>query len=180
VLKTWKATFVPLALLLAVLAAACGGESGSGTTSSEAATTLAANQRFTDAQWQQYQTDNASFKKVNDTALNKISVCTKPINPPPGTVEKCMGDSLTNLSSATKQLDQTLQGLTGSVSGKCLTALSGLLSYVTPYEASIAALQNTIDTQNFAAAYNSVTSMTSTSANGQKANAVVKEDCAPA
>jgi hypothetical protein len=176
--KTWNSTMVALALLLAVLAAACGGESGTGSTSSEA-TTLAANKRFTDAQWQQYQSDNASFKKVNDTALTKISVCTKPINPPPGTVEKCVGDSLTNLSSATKQLDQTLKGLTGSVSGKCLTALTGLLSYVTPYEASIAALQNTIDTKNFAAAYNSVTTMTSTSANGQKANAVVKRDCAP-
>ena len=91
-----------------------------------------------------------------------------------------MGDSLTNLSAATQQLGETLNGFTDSVGGACLTALNGLLNYVRPYQASIKSLQNTIDADNYAAAYSSASSMQTARASGRQANEAVKTNCAPA
>ncbi len=165
-------------MLLSALAAGCGGDSSSEQTTTAAK--AAPNERFTTAEWEKYQTDAAAFQKLNDSTLAKVVVCTKPINPPPGAMSKCVGDSLTNLGTATEKLGQTLQGLTSSVGGACLTALNGLLNYVRPYQASIASLQNVIDSDNYAAAYNAASSMKTARADGRAAKAQVTKDCAPA
>jgi hypothetical protein len=166
------------AVLLSALAAGCGGDSSSEPTTTAAK--AAPNERFTTAEWEQYKTDAAAFQKLNDSTLAKVSVCTKPINPPAGAMTKCVGDSLTNLGTATEKLGQTLEGLTSSVGGACLTALNGLLNYVRPYQASIASLQNTIDSDNYAAAYSAASSMKTARTDGRAANAQVMKDCAPA
>ena len=164
-------------MLLSALAAGCGGDSGSESTTTAAK--AAPNERFTEAEWEQYQADATAFQNLNDTTLVKVTACTKPINPPPGAMTKCVGDSLTKLGAATEKLGQTLDGLTSSVSGECLTALNGLLNYVRPYQASINSLQNTIDADNYAAAYSSSSSMKTARANGRAANTEVKAACAP-
>ena len=100
-------------MLLSALAAGCGGDSGSESTTTAAK--AAPNERFTEAEWEQYQADATAFQKLNDTTLVKVTACTKPINPPPGAMTKCVGDSLTKLGAATEKLGQTLEGLTWSV-----------------------------------------------------------------
>ena len=144
------------------------------------ATTNAANKPFTAAQWQEYQAAVAAFQKVNLPALNRVELCAKKINPPPGAMEKCVGDELTKANAATDKLSNTLKGFTGSVGGACLTALNGFLGYVAPYKASIQALQQTISTDNAAAAYNSASSIETARAGGLAKNEAVKKDCAPA
>lgn len=166
-------------MLLSALAAGCGG-GDSGSESTTTAAKAAPNQRFTEAEWEQYKTDAAAFQKLNDSTLAKVTVCTKPINPPPGAMTKCVGDSLTTLSQATETLGGTLQGLASSVGGECLTAVNGLLNYVRPYQASINSLQNTIDSDNYAAAYSSASSMQTARADGRSANTEVMAACAPA
>ena len=98
--NTWKPLFVLLALLLPAFAAGCGGD-GNDSASTTAATTTsakaAAGDRFTTAQWQQYQADAAAFQKLNAATLVKVNACTSTINPPAGAMSKCVGDSLTNL-----------------------------------------------------------------------------------
>ena len=165
--------------MLSAVAAGCGG-GDSGSESTTTAAKAAPNERFTTAQWEQYQADAAAFQTLNQSTLAKVTVCTKPINPPAGAMTKCVGDSLTNLSTATEKLGQTLQGLTSSVGGACLTALNGLRNYVRPYQASIKSLQNTIDADNYAAAYSAASSMQTARASGRQANAAVKTNCAPA
>ena len=54
----------------------------------------APHQRFTEAEWEQYQADATAFQDLNDATLVKVTACTKPINPPPGAMSKCVGDSL--------------------------------------------------------------------------------------
>jgi hypothetical protein len=173
-------------LLLAAGVAGCGGggdsESSSVTTvatSVSVPTVTTAGQGFTQAQWTQYQQDAAAFKKQNTATLAKVQTCAKPVNPPPGAVEKCVGDSLTKLSSATSALGATLAGFANSVGGECQAALAGLINYVVPYEASIASLQNTISTSNYAAVANSVSAIQVGRANGQAANKAVEESCRP-
>ncbi len=180
--RTWKPMSVLVVVLLAALAAGCGGSNGdeNATSTPPPATTNAANKPFTAAQWQEYQAAVASFQKVNLPTLNKVELCAKPINPPPGTVEKCVGDSLTKLTAATNELSNTLVGFTSSVGGACLTALNGFLGYVAPYKASIQALQQTISSDNAAAAYNSASSIETARAGGLAKNEAVKQHCAPA
>jgi len=164
-------------LLLCAFAAGCGGgESESATTT---AAKTGANQRFTTTQWEQYQADAASFQKLNQATLTKVSACSKATGGEAGALEKCVGDSLTNLATATQKLGEDLEGYTQSVAGACLTAINGLLNYTRPYEASIASLQNTIDADNYAAAYSATSSMQTARSAGQAANATVKTDCAP-
>jgi hypothetical protein len=180
--RTWKPVSVLVVVLLAMLAAGCGGsnEDENATSTPPPATTNAANKPFTAAQWQEYQAAVASFQKVNLPALNRVETCAKKINPPPGAMEKCVGDELTKANTATDQLSDTLKGFTGSVGGACLTALNGFLGYVAPYKASIQALQQTISTDNAAAAYNSASSIETARAGGLAKNEAVKKECAPA
>ena len=174
----WKPTFVLFAVLLAAFAAGCGGGDSSSSDTTTAAK-AAPNQRFTQEEWTQYQADATAFQNLNDSTLVKVTACTKPINPPPGAMSKCVGDSLTNLGAATEKIGQTLEGLTSSVGGECLTAVNGLLNYVRPYQASINSLQNTIDSDNYAAAYSASSSMKTARAHGRAANTEVKAACAP-
>jgi len=180
--QTWKAALIPVAAFLAfaALAAGCGGDSESASTSTATTTVASGGERFTAAEWEKYQKDAAAYKKTNTTALAKVSVCAEPINPPPGAIEKCVGDTLDNLATATRQLDQDLKDFTGTASGACQTALSDLLGYITSYEASIQALQHTIDTNNGAAAYNSAAAMQETRSDAQAKNQAVVSACAPA
>jgi len=179
--RTWKPVAVLVVVLLAMLAAGCGSSNeDENATSTPTATTNATNKPFTAAQWQQYQAAVASFQKVNLPALNRVEACAKRINPPAGYVEKCVGDALTKVTAATNQVSKTLIGFTGSVGGACLTALHGFLGYVAPYKASLQALQQTISTDNAAAAYNSASSIETARAGGLAKNAAVKKECAPA
>jgi len=180
--RTWKPVAVLVVVLLAMLAAGCGSsnEDENATSNPPPATTNAANKPFTAAQWQQYQAAVASFQKVNLPALNRVEACAKRINPPAGYVEKCVGDALTKVTAATNQVSKTLIGFTGSVGGACLTALNGFLGYVAPYKASIQALEQTISSDNAAAAYNSASSIETARAGGLAKNAAVKKECAPA
>jgi hypothetical protein len=180
--RAWKPVSVVVVVLLAALAAGCGGSNGDENASStpSPATTNATNTPFTQAQWTEYQAASAAFQKVNLPTLQKVELCAKPINPPPGAVEKCVGDSLDKLSAATDDFSNTLKGFTSSVGGACLTALNGLLGYVAPYKASIQALQETISSDNAAAAYNSAKSIETARAGGVAKNEAVKKDCAPA
>jgi hypothetical protein len=167
-------------LLLCAFVAGCGGGDSGSSSDTTTAAKAAANQRFTATEWQQYQTDAAAFQKINDATLTKVSVCTKPINPPAGAMEKCVGDSLTNLSAATGKLGDDLEGFAQSVEGACLTAINGLLNYVRPYQASISSLQTTINDDNYSAAYSASSSMKTARNAGRAANAQVKASCAPA
>jgi len=165
-------------VLLSALAAGCGGDSSSESTTTAAK--AAPHERFTALEWEQYQSDAEAFQTLNDVTLVKVTTCTKPINPPPGAMSRCVGDSLTKLGAATAKLGQTLEGLTSSVGGACLTALNGLINYVRPYQASINSLQNTIDSDNYAAAYSASSSMKTAQTHGRAANAAVRKECAPA
>jgi hypothetical protein len=172
---------VLVGVLFAAVAAGCGGSNeDENASSTPPATTNAANKPFTAAQWTEYQAAVAAFQKVNLPTLQRVEKCAKPINPPPGAVEKCVGDALTKLDAATEELSNTLKGFTSSVGGACLTALNGFLGYVAPYKASIQALEETIASDNAAAAYNSATSIETARAGGLAKNEVVKKDCAPA
>jgi hypothetical protein len=171
---------VVFAVLLSALAAGCGGGGDNESESTTTAAKAAPHQRFTEAEWKQYQADVTAFQTLNDATLVKVTACTKPINPPPGAMSKCVGESLTNLGAATEKVGQTLEGLTSSVGGACLTALNGLLNYIRPYQASINSLQNTIDADNYAAAYSSSSSLKTARADGRAANTEVMAACAPA
>jgi hypothetical protein len=178
--RAWIPAPVLVAVLLAAFAAGCGGSNGTESTSSNPPATNAADTPFTAAQWTEYQAAVAAFQKVNLPTIQKVRKCAKPINPPPGQVEKCVGDSLTKLDTATDDLSNTLKGFTSSVGGACLTALSGFLGYVAPYKASIQALEETIASDNAAAAYNSASSIQTARAGGLAKNEAVKKSCAPA
>jgi hypothetical protein len=180
--RTWKPVSVLVVVLLAMLAAGCGSsnEDTNATSNPSPATTNAAETPFTAEQWQEYQAAVAAFQKVNLPALNRVELCAKKINPPPGAMEKCVGDKLTKANDATDKLSTTLQGFTASVGGACLTALHGFLGYVAPYKASLHALQQTISTDNAAAAYNSAASIETARTGGLAKNEAVKKQCAPA
>jgi hypothetical protein len=188
--KTWKPTSVAALALLAVLAAGCGGGGGSAASTSTAATTTAAaptttaaaggtQARFTAEQWSKYQADAASFQSVNEAAIQRASICAKKINPPAGYLQKCVGNELTKLMTATNQLSADLRGFVVTVHGACLDALNGLLNYVVPYKASVQALQQAIDANNAAASYSVSSSIKTARAGGKAQNAKVVKACAP-
>jgi hypothetical protein len=184
-----KPAFGLFAVLLVALAAGCGGSGGSTSTSTGTSTTPAASipatttpdKGFTQAQWKHYQTTAATFKTLNTATLTKVAACAKTAGHAAGhgVVEKCVGNSLTQLSAATKTLGATLAGLANSVGGSCQTALGALINYVVPYQASLASLQNTISTGNAAAVTNSVSSLQLARSGGQEKAAAVAQVCAP-
>ena len=177
-----------LPLLLVVLLAAIGGLAagcGSEDENPEAATTTeqtqpaAANKPMTSAQYDEYTAAAAAFAKVNQPALKRVQTCAKKINPEPGMLQKCVGDSLTNLTAATDDFAKTLRGFTGSVAGACQTSVDALLGYVVPYKASIQALQQNVD-QNTTGTGASAQNLLTTRGAGQQAAASIEKNCKPA
>ena len=113
------------------------------------------------------------------TAQPPLTTAQPPLVVAPFVVALDPGHGGSNLGAATEKVGQTLEGLTSSVGGACLTAVNGLLNYVRPYQASINSLQNTIDSDNYAAAYSASSSMQTARAQGRAANTEVKAACAP-
>jgi hypothetical protein len=174
------------AILFATLAAACGGSSGTTTTTATTTATAtttgggAGNQHLTSAQWQKYQADAAAFRSVNLPTLTKVAKCASATNPPAGYVEKCVGDSLTKLATATTKLENDLKGFVGTVGGACAAALNSYVGYATQYQASIKTLQQQIPTNNTAAIYKSAGTLKTARQHGQQLAATFEQACKPA
>ena len=179
--RAWVPPSVLVVVLLAAFAAGCGGSNGTESTSSTPPATNAADKPFTAAQWTEYQAAVAALPEgESPDAPEGPEVRASRSTRLPVQVEKCVGDSLTKLDAATDDLSNTLKGFTSSVGGACLTALNGFLGYVAPYKASIQALEETIASDNAAAAYNSASSIKTARAGGLAKNEAVKKNCAPA
>jgi hypothetical protein len=183
---------VSLAALCALVAVAagCGGKSASTTTTAAppAATTSASTStsggakspHFTQAQWTGYQAEAKKFKQLNTSTLARVERCVKPHNQSASVLQACVGDSVKNLQAETGRLGTLLAGYAATVSGTCHSDLVALINYVVPYQASLMALQNTIDGANVAAAFNASSSVQTARQGGQAKNAAVAQSCAPA
>jgi hypothetical protein len=185
-----RAALAALCVLVAV-AAGCGGKSASTTTTAAApATTTSASTtapaggakspHFTQAQWTAYQAEAKKFKQLNTSTLAKVERCVKPHNQSPSVLQACVGDSVKNLQAETGRLGTLLSGYAATVSGTCHTDLAALINYVVPYQASLMALQNTIDGANVGAAFNASSSVETARQGGQAKQAAVAQSCAPA
>ena len=93
---------------------------------------------------------------------------------------KCLGDSLTTVEAATRELTSTLAGFNGTVSGTCATSLAAYNNYTTPYLASITSMQSAIDTENAAAFTNAYASFETVAKGGKEERTAFEADCAPA
>ena len=174
--------------VLVLVAAGCGGSSASETTTAAAPATTtsestsggAKSPRFTQAQWTAYQAEAKKFKQLNTSTLAKVEVCVKPHNQTPSVLQACVGDSVKNLQAETGRLGTLLTGYASSVSGACHDDLTALINYVVPYQASLMALQTTIDGDNVGAAFNARSSVETARQGGQAKQAAVEQSCAPA
>jgi hypothetical protein len=176
--------------LLLGFAVACGGGGGSSASASETTETAATettpaaavkNERLTQAQWKQYEAVAAPLTKANANANARLTKCPAPA--PTQSIapfEKCLGDSLTVLQSATKAAGQTLASFTGTVTGACAASLDALLNYAQPYQASVAALQRAITDRNISGITSSVANVQSAQKGGKSQRADFERDCKPA
>jgi hypothetical protein len=176
-----------LAVVLLLGLAACGGgestESAATETTATATTSAAAgkNERLTQAQWKQYEAVAAPLTKANANAAARLAKCpapapTQPIAP----YEKCLGDSLTELQTATQAAGKTLASFTGTVTGDCAASLDALLNYAQPYQASVAALQRAITDRNISGITSSAANVQSAQTGGKSHRADFERDCKPA
>jgi hypothetical protein len=179
------------AVLLVGLAPACGGGGSSGesngttteSTASETTSTTGAgkNERLTQAQWKQYEAVAAPLTKANANAAARLAKCPAPA--PTQSIapfEKCLGDSLTELQTATQAAGKTLAGFTGTVTGACAASLDALLNYAQPFQASVAALQRAITDRNISGITSSLANVQSAQKGGKSERADFERDCKPA
>jgi hypothetical protein len=166
------------AFVLVGLAAGCGG-SDSGSTATDTAAT-ATNERLTAEQWSAYQAAAEPFAAANAAALKKFDTCPKSGTGDTTVLAKCLGDTLTTLEAATRELTTTLAGLNGTVTGACATSLASYTSYTTPYLASVTSLQAAIDSENAAAFPNAYSNTQTAAKSGKQERTAFETDCAPA
>lgn len=172
------ARVVAAASVLAVLAAGCGG-SDSGSTATDTSGS-GQNERLTAEQWAAYEAAAAPFKAANTELLKKYNACPKSGTGDTTVFAKCLGDSLTTVEAATRELTSTLAGFNGTVSGTCATSLDAYTNYTTPYLASITSMQSAIDTENAAAFTNAYASAETAATGGKAERTAFETDCAPA
>jgi len=169
---------VAAAFALAVLAAGCGG-SDSGSTATETSSS-AQNERLTTEQWATYEAAAEPFKAANAEMLKRYAACPRSGTGDTTVFAKCLGDSLTTVEAATRELTSTLAGFNGTVSGTCATSLAAYNNYTTPYLASITSMQSAIDTENVAAFTNAYASAETVAKGGKEERAAFEANCAPA
>jgi hypothetical protein len=167
-----------MAFVLAGLAAGCGG-SDSGSTATDTAA-AGGNERLTAEQWSTYQAAAEPFAAANAAVVKKFAACPKSGTGDTTVFAKCLGDTLTTLAAATRELTTTLAGLNGTVTGACATSLAAYTSYTTPYLASITSMQEAIDSANVAAFTSAYSNAQTSAKSGKQERTAFETDCAPA
>lgn len=169
---------VAAALALAALAAGCGGSDSE--TSSGETSTVAVNERLTADQWDAYQAAAGPFTEANTAMLKKIDACPRSGTGDTTVFSACLGDTLTTVTDATRELTTVLAGFNGTVSGACATALDAYTNYTTPYLASITSMQQAIDSENASALTSSYSNAQTAASGGKEERATFEQECAPA
>ena len=166
------------AFVFAGLAAGCGGSDSSSTPTDTAGT--ASNERLTAEQWSTYQAAAEPFAAANTALLKKFDTCPKSGTGDTTVFAKCLGDTLTTVEAATRELTSTLAGFNGTVTGACATSLAAYTSYTTPYLASVTSLETAIDSANAAAFPNAYSNTQTAAKGGTKERTAFETDCKPA
>jgi len=169
---------VAAAFVLAVLVAGCGG-SDSETTATDTSASVQ-NERLTSEQWTTYEAAAEPFKAANTEMLKKFDTCPRSGTGDTTVFAKCLGDSLTTVEAATRELTSTLAGFNGTVSGTCATSLAAYTNYTTPYLASITSMQSAIDSENASAFTNAYSNAQTAAKGGKEERTAFETDCAPA
>lgn len=176
--KIGIARVVAAASVLAVLAAGCGGSDSESTATDTSSS--AQNARLTDEQWSDYEAVAEPFTAANTEMLKKFAACPKSGTGDTTVFATCLGDSLTTVEAATRDLTSTLAGFNGTVSGTCATSLAAYNNYTTPYLASITSMQSAIETENAAAFNNAYSNAETVAKGGKEERTAFQTDCAPA
>jgi hypothetical protein len=169
---------VAAALVLAALAAGCGG-SDSETTPAETST-VAVNERLTAEQWDSYQAASGPFTEANAAMLKKFDSCPRSGTGDTTVFAKCLGETLTTVTDTTQELTSVLAGFNGTVTGACATALDAYTNYTTPYLASITSMQQAIDSENASAFTNAYSNAKTAASGGKEERTTFETECAPA
>jgi hypothetical protein len=171
---------VAAACVLAVVAAGCGGSDSESTTTATDTSASVQNERLTSEQWATYEAAAEPFKAANTEMLKKFDTCPRSGTGDTTVFAKCLGDSLTTVQAATRELTTTLAGFNGTVSGTCATSLAAYTNYTTPYLASITSMQSAIDSENAAAFTNAYSSAQTAAKGGKEERAAYETHTAPA
>ncbi len=169
---------VAAAFVLTALAAGCGG-SDSESTATDTSSPVQ-NESLTAEQWSDYEAVAEPFTAANAEMLKKYAACPKSGTGDTTVFAKCLGDSLTTVEAATRELTSTLAGFNGTVSGTCATSLAAYNNYTTPYLASVTSMQSAIDTENAAAFTNAYASFETVAEGGKEERGAFEANCAPA
>jgi hypothetical protein len=173
-------------LLLCVGAlAGCGGDDDDD--GGEAVTTAAGSapegggaERLDESQWQQYQTSAAAFKDANQTAITRVNRCADTAGANAEQFETCIGDTLTDVTSASGDLRATLDGFEGAVGGACEAARAAFSGYLTNYEATATSLERTLSSGNTTGFSSGVQNIKTVAAAGAPARDAFESSCGPA
>jgi hypothetical protein len=169
-----------VALLAAALATGCGDSGSSGAPETEATTTAAA-ERLTTAQWSEYETSRAALRKANAEAQATFKKC--PATTSFGNaaeMQSCVGDTFTDLATAADNSLTTLNSFQGTVSGSCASALDDLTNYVGTFRNSATQMQNTIDTADQASYAASSQDLETSLTAGKSEAQQFETECSPA
>lgn len=167
-----------MAFVLAGLAAGCGGSDSHSTATDTTAS--GGNERLTAEQWATYEAAAEPFAAANAAVVKKFDSCPRSGTGDTTVFAKCLGDTLTTLEAATREVGTTLAGLNGTVTGTCATSLAAYTTYTTPYLASITSMQEAIDSENAAAYTNSYSNAQTAAKGGKEERTAFETDCVPA
>jgi hypothetical protein len=140
-------TVAALATAGVLALAGCGGSSSNSksatatttpTTTTTPATTTASGsaQRLTTTQWTAYQTANKTWTTANTKGVATFQKCSKitaASNASSDDMQKCLGDTITVVTTSTTAFGTTLHGFQATVGGQCSSTLNdyigGLVSW---------------------------------------------------